>query len=90
MAELVNCAVSLRPFHDPAQQHTCKGCGDKIHSSILCPKCPKVVDHEEDNWCSDRYLKKNWSYVEDCPAYVRTHGLDSLVDDEGEEKAEEV
>jgi len=31
-------------FHDSAQQHACKGCGGKIHSSILCPKCPKVVD----------------------------------------------
>jgi hypothetical protein len=29
-------------------QHTCKGCGGKVNSSIICPKCPKVVDHEED------------------------------------------
>jgi hypothetical protein len=51
MAELGNCAACLQPFHDSAQQHTCKGCGGKIHSSILYPK---GVDHEEDNWCSDR------------------------------------
>ena len=49
MVELGNCAACLQPFHDSAQQHTCKGCGGKIHSSIICPKCPKVVDHEEDN-----------------------------------------
>jgi hypothetical protein len=27
---------------------------------ILCGKCPKVVDYEEDNWCSDRCLPKNY------------------------------
>jgi hypothetical protein len=59
MAELGNCATYLHPFHDSVQPHTCKGCGDKIHSSILCPKCPKVVDHEEDNWYSDHCLRKN-------------------------------
>ena len=70
MADLVNCVVCLQSFHDSAQQHTCKGCGGKIHSSIICPKCPKVVDHEEDNWCSDRCLKKNWPYVGDCPVLI--------------------
>ena len=44
MTEVGNCGTCLQPFHESAQQHTCKGCGDKIHSSILCPKCPKVVD----------------------------------------------
>jgi hypothetical protein len=34
-----------------AELVNCAAC--LIHSSILCPKCPKVVDHEEDNWCSD-------------------------------------
>ena len=31
---------------------------------------PKVVDHEEDNWFSDRCLKKNWPYVGDCPVLI--------------------
>ena len=70
MTELGNCAACRKPFHDSAHQHACKGCGGKIHSSILCPKCPKVVDHEEDNWCSDHFLYKNWSYGEDCPVLI--------------------
>ena len=99
MVELGNCVACLQPFHDSAQQHTCKGCGGKIHSSIICPKCPKVVDHEEDNWCSDRCLQKNYmrkTYTNTplsefrADAYVHTHGLDALVDDEQEEKDEEV
>ena len=99
-AELGNCASFRQPFHDSAKQHACKGCGGKIHSSILCPKCPKVVDHEEDNWCSDRCLQKNYmrktypntplSEFRTTDAYVLTHGLDALVDDEEEEKDEEV
>ena len=47
MTQLGNYVVFRYPFHDSVQQHDCKGCGGKIHSSILCPKCPKVVDHEE-------------------------------------------
>ncbi len=46
------------------------GCGGNIHFSILCPKCPKVVDHEEDNWYSDHCLCKNWTYREDCPVLI--------------------
>jgi hypothetical protein len=37
---------------------------------VLSDSSLKVVDHEEDNWCSDHFLCKNWSYVEDCPVLI--------------------
>ena len=58
MEQLDNCAVCLK-FFTIVQQHTCKGCGAKIYSSILCPRCPKVTDHEDDNWFSDRCLRNS-------------------------------
>jgi len=70
MTELGNCAACRQPFHHSPQQHDCKDCGGKIHSSIHYPKCPKVVDHEEDNWCSDRCLYKNWPHPESCPLSI--------------------
>ena len=72
MAELVNCEVCRQTFHDSPKKHDCKGCGGKIHVSILHLKCSKVVDHEEDNWCSNHCLRKNWSYREDCPVLITT------------------
>ena len=40
-----------------------------------------MVDHEEDNWCSDRCLRKNWPYVEDCPVLITNadpHGIGTV------------
>ena len=32
-----------KAFQDAVQMHVCKGCKKKIHSYILCTKCPKVL-----------------------------------------------
>ncbi len=37
MSHLSNCTSSRQSFHDSTYQDTCKGCGGKIRSSILCP-----------------------------------------------------
>ena len=42
-----------------------------IHIFSVCPKCPKVTDHEEDNGCSDVCLQLYWSYSEDRPNLTR-------------------
>jgi hypothetical protein len=63
MIDLGKCGALQETFTDAAQMHTCHGCQRKIHSSLVCSsKCPKVDEHEEDNWCSEECLQENWSY----------------------------
>jgi hypothetical protein len=51
MTDLGKCCAYQEAFTDAAQIHTCRGCQRKIYSSLVCSrKCPKVDEHEEDNW----------------------------------------
>ncbi len=69
MEDLGNCAACRVAFTDVAQMHTCKGCQGTIHSYVVCKsKCPKVDGHEEDNWCSQECLVKDWPYGGQKPA----------------------
>jgi len=43
--------------------NTCHGFQGKIHSSVVCSSnYPKVDEHDQDTWCLQEYLVKNWTY----------------------------
>ncbi len=57
MTDLGVCVGYRETFTDGTSIHTCHGCQRKIHSSVVFSKnCPKVDEHEKDNWCSQECL----------------------------------